>query len=228
MESVFPLLSTIIFLPSLAALLAFLISSEELVKRMALLTTTLTFLISLIPFFLFDPSTTAMQFFERADWIPTLGISYEVGVDGISLLLIVLTTFLMPLAVLSAWDSVHERSREFLICLLFLESGMVGVFAAVDLFLFYVFWEATLIPMYFLIGVWGGPRRIYASVKFILYTMAGSLLMLVAILALYFLHRQATGEATFNLFQLLQLDLPLSTQRWLYLAFVLAFAIKVP
>ena len=228
MEPLFPLLSTIIFLPSLGALLAFLISSEELVKRMALLTTTLTFLVSLIPFFLFDPSTTAMQFFERADWIPALGISYEVGVDGISLLLIVLTTFLMPLTVLSAWDSVHERSREFLICLLFLESGMVGVFAAVDLFLFYVFWEATLIPMYFLIGVWGGPRRIYAAVKFMLYTMAGSLLMLVAILALYFLHRQATGDATFNLFQLLQLDLPLSTQRWLFLAFFLAFAIKVP
>jgi NADH-quinone oxidoreductase subunit M len=228
MEPLFPLLSTIIFLPSLGALLAFLISSEELVKRMALLTTTLTFLISLIPFFLFDPSAAAMQFFERADWIPALGIRYEVGVDGISLLLIVLTTFLMPLTVLSAWDSVHERSREFLICLLFLESGMVGVFAAVDLFLFYVFWEATLIPMYFLIGVWGGPRRIYAAVKFMLYTMAGSLLMLVAILALYFLHRQATGEATFNLFQLLQLDLPLSTQRWLFLAFFLAFAIKVP
>jgi NADH-quinone oxidoreductase subunit M len=228
MESLFPLLSTIIFLPSLGALLAFLISSEELVRRMALLTTTLTFLISLIPFFLFDPSTDAMQFFERADWIPALGISYEVGVDGISLLLIVLTTFLMPLTVLSAWDSVHERSREFLICLLFLESGMVGVFAAVDLFLFYVFWEATLIPMYFLIGVWGGPRRIYAAVKFMLFTMAGSLLMLVAILALYFLHRQATGDATFNLFQLLQLDLPLSTQRWLFLAFFLAFAIKVP
>ena len=112
--------------------------------------------------------------------------------------------------------------------MLFLETGMIGVFAAVDLFLFYVFWEATLIPMYFLIGVWGGPRRIYAAIKFILYTMAGSLLMLVAILALYFLHRQATGDATFNLFRLLQLELPLSTQRWLFLAFFLAFAIKVP
>jgi len=114
------------------------------------------------------------------------------------------------------------------ICMLFLETGMIGVFAAVDLFLFYVFWEATLIPMYFLIGVWGGPRRIYAAVKFILYTMVGSLLMLVAILALYFLHRQATGEASFNLWRLLQLELPLNTQRWLFLAFFLAFAIKVP
>jgi NADH-quinone oxidoreductase subunit M len=228
MESPFPLLSTIIFLPSLGAVLAFLIASEELVKRMALVTTTLTFLVSLILFFLFDSSIDAMQFFERYDWIPAFGISYEVGVDGISLLLIVLTTFLMPLTVLSSWDSVRERSREFMICMLFLESGMIGVFAAVDLFLFYVFWEATLIPMYFLIGVWGGPRRIYAAVKFMLYTMAGSLLMLVAILALYFLHRQATGEATFNLFQLLQLDLPMSTQRWLFLAFFLAFAIKVP
>jgi NADH-quinone oxidoreductase subunit M len=139
-----------------------------------------------------------------------------------------LTTFLTPLTLLASWDSIHARTREFMICMLFLESGMVGVFAAIDLFLFYVFWEATLIPMYFLIGVWGGPQRIYAAVKFILYTMAGSLLMLVAILALYFLHRQATGDATFNLFQLLQLELPLSMQRWLFLAFFLAFAIKVP
>ena len=228
MEPLFPLLSMIIFLPSLGAVLAFLIASEELVKRMALITSALTFLISLIPFFMFDPSTADMQFFERYDWIPALGISYEVGVDGISLLLIVLTTFLTPLTLLASWDSIHTRGREFMICMLFLESGMVGVFAAIDLFLFYVFWEATLIPMYFLIGVWGGPQRIYAAVKFILYTMAGSLLMLVAILALYFLHRQATGAATFNLFQLLQLELPLSTQRWLFFAFFLAFAIKVP
>jgi NADH-quinone oxidoreductase subunit M len=227
-EPAFPLLSTIIFLPSLGAILAFLISSEELVKRMALLTSALTFLISLIPFCLYDSSTAAIQFFEQYDWIPALGISYEVGVDGISLLLIVLTTFLMPLTLVASWDSIHARTREFMICMLFLESGMVGVFAAIDLFLFYVFWEATLIPMYFLIGVWGGPRRIYAAVKFILYTMTGSVLMLVAILALYFLHRQSTGEATFNLFQLLQLELPLSTQRWLFLAFFLAFAIKVP
>jgi NADH-quinone oxidoreductase subunit M len=228
MEPLFPLLSMIIFLPSLGAVLAFLIASEELVKRMALITSALTFLISLIAFFMFDPSTADMQFFERYDWIPALGISYEVGVDGISLLLVVLTTFLTPLSLLASWDSIHTRSREFMICMLFLESGMVGVFAAIDLFLFYVFWEATLIPMYFLIGVWGGPQRIYAAVKFILYTMAGSLLMLVAILALYFLHRQATGAATFNLFQLLQLELPLSTQRWLFFAFFLAFAIKVP
>jgi NADH-quinone oxidoreductase subunit M len=228
MEALFPLLSAIIFLPSLGAVLAFLITSEELVKRMALLTSALTFLLSLIPFFLFDPSTANMQFFERYDWIPALGISYEVGVDGISLLLMLLTTFLMPLTLLASWDSIHARTREFVICMLFLESGMIGVFAAIDLFLFYVFWEATLIPMYFLIGIWGGPRRIYAAVKFILFTMAGSLLMLVAILALYFFHREATGEATFNLFRLLQLDLPLSTQRWLFLAFFLAFAIKVP
>jgi NADH-quinone oxidoreductase subunit M len=228
LEAVFPLLSTIIFLPSLGAVLAFLIASEELVKRMALLTSAFTFALSLLAFFMFDASTADMQFFERLDWIPAFGISYEVGVDGISLLLIVLTTFLMPLTLLASWDSIQARPREFVICMLFLETGMVGVFAAVDLFLFYVFWEATLIPMYFLIGVWGGPRRIYAAVKFILYTMAGSLLMLVAILALYFLYRQASGEATFNLFQLQQLELPLRTQRWLFLAFFLAFAIKVP
>jgi NADH-quinone oxidoreductase subunit M len=228
MGPAFPLLSTIIFLPALGAVLAFLITSEELVKRMALLTSALSFLMSLLPFFMFDSSTAAMQFFEHYDWIPSVGISYEVGLDGISLLLIVLTTFLVPLTLLASWDSIQARTREFVICMLFLETGMIGVFAAVDLFLFYVFWEATLIPMYFLIGVWGGARRIYAAIKFILYTMAGSLLMLVAILALYFLHYQATGEPTFNLLQLLQLELPLSTQRWLFLAFFLAFAIKVP
>jgi NADH-quinone oxidoreductase subunit M len=218
----------VIFLPSLGAALGFLISSEELVKRMALVVTTLTFLASLILFFAFDPSTDAVQFYERYAWVPAVGISYEVGVDGISLLLMVLTTFLMPLTILASWESISSRVREFTICLLFLETGMIGVFAAVDLFLFYVFWEATLIPMYFLIGVWGGPQRIYAAVKFILYTMAGSLLMLVAILALYFIHRQATGDVTFNLFRFAQLELAPSTQRWLFLAFFLAFAIKVP
>ncbi len=228
METAFPVLSTVIFLPSLGAILGFLITSEELVKRMAFVTTTLTFLVSLILFFGFDPSTDAMQFFERYAWVPAVGISYEVGVDGISALLITLTTFLMPLTILASWDSVSSRVREFIICMLFLESAMIGVFAAVDLFLFYVFWEATLIPMYFLIGVWGGEQRVYAAIKFILYTMAGSLLMLVAILALYFIYRQATGDATFSLLQLGQLELAPSTQRWLFLAFFLAFAIKVP
>jgi NADH-quinone oxidoreductase subunit M len=228
MDAPFPLISTLIFLPTFGAVLGVLITSEELVKRMALVITGLTFLLSLILFFAFDPAIPAVQFFERYPWVPAFGINYEIGVDGISLLLIVLTTFLMPLTILASWDSIQHRSREFLICMLFLETGMVGVFAAIDLFLFYVFWEATLIPMYFIIGVWGGERRVYAAIKFMLFTMAGSLLMLVAILALYFLHRQATGEASFNLFQLAQLELPLSVQRWLFLAFFLAFAIKVP
>jgi NADH-quinone oxidoreductase subunit M len=228
MEIPFPLLSAVIFLPSLGAILGFLIASEELVKRMALVTTTLTFLLALILFFAFDPGSDAMQFFERYAWVPAIGINYEVGIDGISLLLLTLTTFLLPLTILASWDSIGGRTREFIICLLFLETGLIGVFAAVDLFLFYVFWEATLIPMYFLIGVWGGPQRVYAAVKFILYTMAGSLLMLVAILALYFIHRQAMGYGSFNLFQLARLELAPSTQRWLFLAFFLAFAIKVP
>jgi NADH-quinone oxidoreductase subunit M len=228
MEAPFPLISTLIFLPALGAVLGFLITGEELVKRMALVISILTFLLSLIIFFGFDPAIPAIQFFERYPWVPAVGISYEVGVDGISLLLIVLTTFLMPLTILASWHSIHRRCREFMICMLFLETGMVGVFAAIDLFLFYVFWEATLIPMYFVIGVWGGEGRVYAAIKFMLFTMAGSLLMLVAILALYFLHRQTTGEASFNLFQLAQLELSLSAQRWLFLAFFLAFAIKVP
>jgi NADH-quinone oxidoreductase subunit M len=228
METPFPLLSTIIFLPALGAILSFLIASEEMVKRTALVASLLTFLCSLIPFFAFDPALAGMQFVERYSWIPLLGIRYEVGVDGISLLLILLTTFLVPLSILASWDSITTRRREFLASMLFLETGMVGVFAAVDLFLFYVFWEATLIPMYFLIGVWGGPQRIYAAIKFMLYTMAGSLLMLVAILALYVLHRQATGEVSFNLLELARVELSASAQRWLFWAFFLAFAIKVP
>jgi len=228
MAGTFPFLSAMIFLPALGAMLGFLIASDELVKRMALVTSLLTFLASLIPFFAFDPSLAAAQFVESYAWVPLLGIRYEIGIDGISLLLIVLTTFLVPLSILASWESITTRRREFMISMLFLETGMIGVFAAVDLFLFYVFWEATLIPMYFLIGVWGGPQRIYAAIKFILYTMAGSLLMLVAILALYFLYRQATGEATFNLFQLARLELSSSAQWWLFWAFFLAFAIKVP
>jgi NADH-quinone oxidoreductase subunit M len=161
--------------------------------------------------------------------MPTLGISYHLGIDGISLLLVLLTTFLMPLVLLSAWRAIESRWKEFAITMLLLETGMLGVFVALDLFLFYVFWEAMLIPMYLIIGIWGGSNRIYAAIKFVLYTLAGSLLMLVAILAVYFQHGAATGAYTFDLPVVAQFVLPAGlNQNLLFLAFALAFAIKVP
>src|SRR5436309_2462401 len=168
-----------------------------------------------------------MQLVERLPWMPGFGIEYIVGVDGISLFLVLLTTLLMPFAILASW-SVKEKIKEYLFFMLLLETGMLGVFVALDLFLFYVFWEVSLIPMYFLIGVWGGPRRIYAAVKFVLYTMAGSLLMLVAIIYLATRHAQLTQVLTFDLLQLYDLHLPFHEQAWLFLAFALSFAIKVP
>ncbi len=161
-------------------------------------------------------------------WIPSFGISYIVGVDGISLFLVVLTGFLTPLALLGSWESVHKKVKQFCFFMLALESAMIGVFLSLDLFLFYIFWDAMLIPMYFLIGIWGYDRRIYAAVKFMLYTMAGSVLMLLAILSLAYFHSQATGHYSFDLQSLMQLQLPQRLQVWLFLAFALAFAIKVP
>ncbi|MBA3271281.1 MAG: NADH-quinone oxidoreductase subunit M, partial [Acidobacteria bacterium] len=168
------------------------------------------------------------QFVERVSWIPAFGIDYYLGIDGISLMLIVLTGFLTPLALLSSWESIHKKVKEFSIFMLLLETAMLGVFAALDLFLFYVFWDFVLIPMYFLIGVWGYDRRVYAAIKFILYTMAGSVLMLVAIIGLAFLHQQMTGSYSFDVLRLYELDVPLHLQYWFFLAFALAFVIKVP
>ena len=170
-----------------------------------------------------------MQFVERREWMPTYGISYYVGIDGFSLLLIMLTTFLTPLCVLATWDDIQVRVKEFMVCLLALMSGMIGVFVSLDLFLFYVFWEVMLIPMYLLIGVWGNPaRRVYAAIKFFLFTMFGSLLMLVAILVLYFHYGKTTGTYTFDLLKLYSVSIPFNMQFWMFLAFGLAFAIKVP
>ena len=176
----------------------------------------------------FNPPSADFQFVERYAWIPAFGIGYAVGVDGISLLLVVLTGFLTPLALLSSWESVHKKTRAFCIVMLLLESAMIGVFVSIDLFLFYVFWDAMLIPMYFLIGIWGYERRVYAAVKFLLYTMAGSVLMLLAILALAYLHNVATGAYSFDLLRLYELQIPAQLQFWGFLAFALAFAIKVP
>jgi NADH-quinone oxidoreductase subunit M len=225
------LLSTVTFLPALGAVLVFLLPrrAEALARQVALAVSVATFVVSLPLYFGFNPATPDYQFVEQRAWMPTLGVAYHLGVDGISLLLVLLTTFLMPLALLASWSSVEARWKEFAITMLLLETGMVGVFVALDLFLFYIFWEAMLIPMYLIIGIWGGANRVYAAVKFILYTLFGSLLMLVAILALYFQHGAATGTYTFDLPVLAKFVLPGGlNQNLLFLAFALAFAIKVP
>jgi NADH-quinone oxidoreductase subunit M len=193
----------------------------------ALLFTGLTFLWSLNILIQFDGSQGEMQLVERVPWMRFYGIQYLVGIDGISLFLVLLTTFLMPIAILASW-SVKDRIKEYLFFMLVLETGMLGAFVALDLFLFYVFWEVMLVPMYFLIGVWGGTRRIYAAIKFVLYTMAGSLLMLVAIIYLATRHAQLTQVLTFDVLQFYNLQLPFHEQAWLFLAFALSFAIKVP
>ena len=229
----FPLLTAIVFLPLVGAVLLLLAGGrdgerDDLVRWLALGVSLAVFLLTLVLWAGFDPASADCQFEERYAWIPRFGISYHVGVDGISLLLMVLTGFLTPLALLGSWGSVTKKVAVFSFFMLALESAMLGVFVAVDLFLFYVFWDAMLIPMYFLIGIWGYDRRVYAAVKFILYTMAGSVLMLVAILGLAYLHADATGAYSFNLQDLYQVDLAPSTQVWFFLAFPLAFAIKVP
>ncbi|HWS15907.1 MAG TPA: NADH-quinone oxidoreductase subunit M [Candidatus Methylomirabilis sp.] len=224
------LLTVLIFFPLAGALLLFFLpkGNVRLIRNATLLVTLAEFVLSLPLVFAFDDSTAAMQFVRRAPWIPGYGIEYHVGVDGISLWLVMLTTFLMPIAVLSTYEAVEKHVKEFLIFLLVLEVGMVGVFLAVDLFLFYIFWEIVLVPMYFLIGVWGSDRRIYSAIKFFLYTFAGSVLMLVAILALYFHHHEVTGVYTTDLLSMYDLPIPVKLQFWLFAAFALAFAVKVP
>jgi NADH-quinone oxidoreductase subunit M len=231
----FPLLSLLIFLPVVGALVLASMprEREEGLKRVALVTAFLTFLVSVAAWGVFDSNRDEQyQLVERYTWIPQLGISYHLGIDGLSLLLVVLTTFLTAIAILSAWTAVERRVKEFMIFLRLLETGMIGVFLALDLILFYIFWEAMLIPMYFLIGVWGGPRRIYATIKFVLYTMAGSLLMLVAIIGLYFQSAVSATDRTFSLVdiqaKLASIPLDSQVQMWMFLAFALAFAIKVP
>ena len=186
------------------------------------------FLISLPLLFWFDSANAEFQFVERMSWIPTLGVEYHLGIDGIALLLIMLTTVVGFLSILSSWSAIQERVKEYYAFFLFLQAGMLGVFMAVDLFLFYVFWEVMLVPMYFIIGIWGHSRRLYAAIKFFLYTLAGSVLMLLAMLAIYYLHYEQFGTYTFALEELMRTDVPLDVQMWLFWGFFIAFAIKVP
>ena len=224
-----PILTFLTFFPTVGALLILLVPSSKPrnVRVAAFVVSLITFIASIPLFTMFDSTRRGMQFVEQAPWVPSLGITYHLGVDGISMLLILLTTFLTAVSVLASF-SITSRVKAYMVTFLLLETGMIGVFASLDLFLFYIFWEVMLIPMYLLIGVWGGPRRVYAAVKFILYTVAGSLLMLVGILYLYFAHHNATGAYTFDLLQLYDTQLAPTAQLWLFGAFALAFAIKVP
>jgi len=225
-----PWLSWLVFFPLLAAVGIALLpaTATRAIRNWAITAAFAEAVFSLPLWWRLHPSMPGWQFEERRDWLPALGASYHLGADGISALLVLLTTIITALAVLGATRAVEKRAREFYAVVLALESGMLGTFLSLDLLLFYVFWEAMLIPMYVLIGVWGGPRRVYAAVKFFLYTMAGSVLMLVGILWLYFLQKAVSGHPTFELDAFYALRIPPDAQLWLFLAFALAFAIKVP
>src|SRR2546421_12059745 len=221
----FPILTSLIALPIVGSLALLLVRddahNERVIRSVALIIAGLVFAETLLVWARFDSASADFQFVERHAWIPAFGISYAVGVDGISLLLLVLTGFLTPLALLASWESVHMKTKAFCIVVLLLESAMIGVFVSLDLFLFYVFWDAMLIPMYFLIGIWGYDRRVYAAVKFILYTMAGSVLMLIAILGLAYLHNSTAGAYSFDLRKLYELHVPGWLQFWGFLAFTI-------
>jgi NADH-quinone oxidoreductase subunit M len=227
MDSIPMILTLVTFSPILGVLVILLIPSEQVkaIRWTAFIASLATFLLSLAMLALFQRGEPGLQFVERLPWIHVAGwtIEYHLGVDGLSILLVLLTTLLTPISILSSWTAVEERHKEFMAFFLLLEVGMTGVFVAQDLFLFYVFWEFTLVPMYFLIGIWGGPRRIYAAIKFFLYTMAGSILMLLAILWL------GLAGGTFSVPDLIARGaIPAQIQAWLFLAFAAAFAIKVP
>jgi NADH-quinone oxidoreductase subunit M len=229
------ILTIVTFVPALGAILLLFFNRQNVraIRAFSMLIAVLTFVLSLHLIAHFDSNRSDFQFLIDVPWIASLGIAYHMGVDGISVFLILLATVLTPLAILASW-SITERAKEYFVFMLLLETGMIGVFTSLDLFLFYLFWEVMLIPMYFLIGVWGGERRIYAAMKFVLYTMIGGVLMLVAILALYFMHGNATGEFTFSYSKILAalvtktLVIEPQLELLLFLAFFLAFAIKVP
>jgi NADH-quinone oxidoreductase subunit M len=219
-----PILSILIFLPLAGAFLLPLFGKGPGVRIWALAVTLVEAALSLPLYFGFDFTTARYQFGESVPWIPSLNIHYTLGVDGISLLLVLMTTLIMPLCVLCSWRAIDDRIREFFACILLMETSMIGVFLSLDFVLFYIFWEAMLIPMFLLIGVWGGPRRVYAAVKFFLYTLAGSVLLPVAGIVLY-LH---SSPHTFSIPELMGQPFTPALQAWIFLAFFAAFAVKVP
>ncbi len=223
-------LSLILFEPLVGALLILLVNkqNENAIKWIANATALAGFVISIPLWFWYTPGTADFQLVERAPWIPTVGAEYFLGVDGLSVLLILLTTMMGFIAVLSSWTAITERIKEYYIFLLVLQTGMLGAFMSLDFLLFFLFWEVMLVPMYFLIGIWGSANRLYSAIKFFLYTLVGSVVMLLGILALYFYNHSATGVYTFDVTAFHKLAVPFNLQWWVFLAFFLGFAIKVP
>ncbi len=228
------ILSSIVFLPLLFALIVAVWPKASSIRHLALGLAVIEFVLSLVLLQQFDPNSAGLQMVEKHTWIERFGIQYFLGIDGISLWLILLTTFLTPIVILGSWSAITERVKGFHIALFVLQTAMMGTFLAMDAVFFYVFWELSLVPMYFMVGIWGGARRIYATVKFFIYTMAGSVLMLVAIIYMMYLTQEATGQMSANLLDFYQLKIPFvggtffSLQTLLFFAFALAFAIKVP
>ncbi|RPJ77382.1 MAG: NADH-quinone oxidoreductase subunit M [Acidobacteria bacterium] len=225
----FPLLSLILFTPLVGAGVLLFVRSENAIRWIANLFALAGFVVSLPLWFRYDYRNADWQFVERAQWIPSIGADYHLGVDGFSALLVLLTTLMGVIAILSSWTAIKERVKEYYIFLLILQTGMIGAFVSLDFLLFFLFWEVMLVPMYFLIGIWGSDRRLYSAIKFFLYTLAGSVVMLLGILALYFNYTDpATGQHTFDIAQLQQAGFDPGLQWWVFLAFFLGFSIKVP
>jgi NADH-quinone oxidoreductase subunit M len=224
------LLSIILITPLAGLLVLFLIPGKNkgLIRVWANLVGLIGFLISLPLLSRFQNAAPGFQFEEKTPWIPALGVSYHIGIDGISLLLIMLTTLMGFIAILCSWSAVQDKVKEYYAMFLLLQAGMIGVFISLDFFLFYIFWELVLVPMYFIIGVWGGPRKLYAAIKFFLYTLAGSVLMLLGILTLYFNHYDQFHVYSFDIADLMRVQLPLATQQIVFWSFFVGFAIKVP
>jgi len=219
----YPVLTVTIFLPLIGAFFIFFLKGKNLIRWVCLVTTILTFIVPFPLYKHFDKTTYKMQFVEVHSWIPSLDINYKVGVDGISILFIILTTLLSILCVTVSWKAIEEKVKEFFVSLLITETAMIGIFVSLNFFLFYLFWELMLIPMFLIIGVWGGPNRVYAAIKFVLFTLAGSVFMLIGLIVLYF-----SGGKTFDILALSKVQYPLKLQIWLFLAFFAAFAVKVP
>src|SRR5215471_14928907 len=223
-------LSLILYTPLLGALVLVFVDkrNDSAVRWIANITAFAGFVISVPLWFWYNPASAEFQFIERAPWIPSIGAEYYLGVDGLSVLLILLTTMMGCIAVLSSWTAITERVKEYYIFLLVLQTGMLGAFMALDFLLFFLFWEVMLVPMYFLIGIWGSDRRLYSAIKFFLYTLLGSVVMLLGILALYFYNHSVTGVYTFDITKYHQFNFDPGLQWWVFLAFFLGFAIKVP
>ena len=222
-----PILSLLTFLPLVGAVFILTVRGDDAIvarnaRYVALWTTSINFLLSLYLWFNFDPSTANFQFVEKYEWMPVLGLSYHMGVDGISMLFVLLTTLLSPICILASWEAIQTRVKEYMISFLILETLMVGMFCALDMMVFYIFFEGVLIPMFLIIGVWGGPRRVYSAFKLFLYTLLGSVLMLLAMFAMYL------DAGTTDIPRLLEHSFPAGLQTWLFLAFLASFAVKVP